>query len=83
MLFVSFVEWKYVTSTYYSGLSKFIPLSSYAWSIISDQLLWDELSSFISFKTVLSSLIQTLDYISILIGKVMSVFDELPFLNVR
>ena len=43
-----------------------------------NQLWWGELSSLISYETDILSLIQTLDSGSILFGKVMSVFDELP-----
>ena len=39
---------------------------------------WVWLSSLMSFETSIFSLIQTLDSESILFGKVMSVFDELP-----
>ena len=61
---------------------KFITLSSHAWYIISNGIWWDELSSFIWLETGILSLIQTLDSVSILFGKVMGVFDEPSFCTV-
>ena len=43
-----------VTSASYSVLSKFITLSSHAWSIISAKFRWEEISSLIYFFILLS-----------------------------
>ena len=57
-----------MTSAPYFVLTKLIPLSSNVWSIVSAEFWWGEMYSLIFFWSVLSSLIRTIDSISVFLG---------------
>ena len=66
-----------MTSASSSVWIKLIPFSSHVLSIISDEFLWDDISSLILFISMISSLIIIIDYVSVSFLKVTSVLTEL------
>ena len=66
-----------MTSASSSVWIKLIPFSSHLLSIISDEFLWDDISSLILFISMISSLIIIIDYVSVSFWKVTSVLNEL------